>query len=222
LSVTSNGTRRQSAGKWAGWLAVAILAAGIIYLLVWYVPDAIARRNANPSVESAWIGAIAGFLGVVATAAVAITAFWYSRSTNQATIEAAKATTDKTINAAREAQFPDRYSTAVEQLGSDNLDVRIGGIYALEGIAAEYARHHPTVMELLAAFVREHSHEQWPPAGVPPLGSIKVGPGAVSSVLEQIEVPPAVHGLTFKRPSRSSGAEGLHMTDSPSTSLAQT
>jgi Pentapeptide repeats (8 copies) len=161
--VTSNGERRRSIWKWARWLAVAVLVAVIIYLLFWYVPDVLARRHTNPSVESAWIGAVAGFLGVGATAAVAIFAFWYSRSTNQATIEASKATTDKTIDAAREAQFPGRYSTAVEQLGSDNLDVRIGGIYALEGIAAEYARHHPTAMELLAAFIREHSGEPWPP-----------------------------------------------------------
>jgi hypothetical protein len=115
---------------------------------------------------------------------VAIFAFSYSRSTNkatvdaaeragQATVEAAKDSTDKTVNvaretnqatidAAREAQFPDRYSRAIEQLGSDNLDVRIGGIYALEGIAVESARHHPTVMEVLAAFIREHSREQGP------------------------------------------------------------
>jgi len=35
--------------------------------------------------------------------------------------------------------------------------VRIGGIYALERIARDSARDHPTVMEVLTAFVREHS-----------------------------------------------------------------
>ena len=180
MSVTSNGMRWQSVGKWARRLTVAILVAGIIFLLLWciflllgYVPDALVRRHANPSVASAWISAVAGLLGVGATAAVAVAAFWYSRSTNNATIEAAKDTTGRTveaaratnqaaIDAAREAQFPDRYTKAIEQVGSDNLDVRIGGIYALEGIAAEYARHQPTVMEFLAAFIREHSGEQWP------------------------------------------------------------
>ena len=56
----------------------------------------------------------------------------------------------------------DRYTKAIEQLGSDKLDVRIGGIYALERIARDSARDHPTVMEVLAAFIREHSHEQAP------------------------------------------------------------
>lgn len=63
----------------------------------------------------------------------------------------------------REAQVTDRYTKAVEQLGSDKLDVRIGGIYALERVARDSARDHPTVMEVLAAFIREHSHEPWEP-----------------------------------------------------------
>jgi hypothetical protein len=41
--------------------------------------------------------------------------------------------------------------------------VRIGGIYALERIARDSAIDHPTVMEVLAAFIREHSQEQWHP-----------------------------------------------------------
>ncbi len=159
--MTSNGKRRRS----IRWLAAVITVGGLTYLLVWYVPDTLARRHADASVESAWISAVAITLGVVATAAVAVAAFWYSRSTNQATIDAAKDSTDKTLDAAREAQFPDRYSKAIEQLGSDNMDVRLGGIYALEGIAVDSARHHPTVMEVLAAFIREHSREQWPVPG---------------------------------------------------------
>ena len=72
----------------------------------------------------------------------------------------------------------DRYTKAIEQLGSDKLDVRIGGIFALERIARDSARDHPTVMEVLAAFIREHSHEQWPPpdSGPPGTGTIACGP----------------------------------------------
>jgi uncharacterized protein YjbI with pentapeptide repeats len=176
------------------WLAVAISVAGIIYLLVWYVPAALTRRNANATVESAFISAVAGFLGVVATAAVAITAFWYSRSTNQATIEAAKAATDRTveaaretnqaaIDAAREAQFPDRYAKAIEQLGSDELNVRIGGIYALERIAHDSPLDHPTVIEVLATFVRENGRELWrPPTPRPGEGSRGTRPDVQAAI----------------------------------------
>ena len=64
-----------------------------------------------------------------------------------------------------QGQVTDRYTKAIEQLGSDKLDVRIGGIYALERIARDSARDHPTVMEVLTAFIREHSHERWSPPG---------------------------------------------------------
>ena len=58
----------------------------------------------------------------------------------------------------------DPYTEAIEQLGSDNLDVRIVGICALERIAPDVAEDHPTVMEVLTEFIREHSREPWLPA----------------------------------------------------------
>ena len=72
----------------------------------------------------------------------------------------------------------DRYTKAIEQLGSDKLDVRIGGIYALERVARDSARDHPTVMEVLTAFIREHSREQWPAirSRRPGTGTIDTGP----------------------------------------------
>lgn len=68
----------------------------------------------------------------------------------------------RTLELTEQGQVTDRYTRAIEQLGSTELDVRIGGIYALERIARDSARDHPTVMEVLAAFIREHSREQWP------------------------------------------------------------
>ena len=46
---------------------------------------------------------------------------------------------------------------AVEQLGSDKLEVRLGGIYSLERISKESPDDYWTVMENLTAFVRERS-----------------------------------------------------------------
>ena len=57
----------------------------------------------------------------------------------------------------------DRCTKAIEQLGSGKLDVRLGGIYTPERIARDSPRDHATVLEVLAAFIREHSHEPWPP-----------------------------------------------------------
>ena len=63
----------------------------------------------------------------------------------------------------RDGQVTDRYDKAIEQLGSEKLDMRIGGIHALERVARDSPADHPAVMEMLAAFIREPSHEQWPP-----------------------------------------------------------
>lgn len=67
--------------------------------------------------------------------------------------------------AAQQGHITDRYSKAVEQLGSTELAVRLGGIYALERIARDSRRDHWTVMEVLRAFLRtrgerEHSPEE--------------------------------------------------------------
>lgn len=66
---------------------------------------------------------------------------------------------------ARQGHVTDRYTNAIAQLGADQLHIRIGAVYALERIARDSAADHPVVMEVLAAFTREHSHELWPPPG---------------------------------------------------------
>jgi hypothetical protein len=68
----------------------------------------------------------------------------------------------RTYELTEQGQVTDRYTKAVEQLGSDKLDVRIGGIYALERIARDSEKDHPTIMAVLVTFIREHSPEQWP------------------------------------------------------------
>src|SRR3954447_15127780 len=40
--------------------------------------------------------------------------------------------TARTYRLSREGHITDRYSNAIEQLGNDKLEVRLGGIYALE------------------------------------------------------------------------------------------
>jgi hypothetical protein len=74
-----------------------------------------------------------------------------SRSAAQESAEAAR----RTLELTEQGQVTDRYTKAIEQLGSGTPDMRIGGVYALERIAGDSARDHPTVMEVLTAFVRE-------------------------------------------------------------------
>lgn len=57
----------------------------------------------------------------------------------------------------REGHLTDRYAKSIEQIGHSNLDVRIGGIFALERIARDSPSDRQTVVETLTAFVREHT-----------------------------------------------------------------
>lgn len=49
------------------------------------------------------------------------------------------------------------FSKAIEQLGSDKLEVRLGGIYTMERISKESPSDYWVVMETLTAFVRERA-----------------------------------------------------------------
>jgi hypothetical protein len=72
--------------------------------------------------------------------------------------------TARTLNLNRSGQVTERFTRAVDQLGQrepDKVDVRLGGIYALERIARDSAADLPTVVEVLCAHVRQYS--PWPP-----------------------------------------------------------
>jgi uncharacterized protein YjbI with pentapeptide repeats len=59
-----------------------------------------------------------------------------------------------------ERQITDRFTKAIEQLANDRVEIRLGGIYALERIAHYFAQGHWMVMEVLTTFVREKSREE--------------------------------------------------------------
>jgi uncharacterized protein YjbI with pentapeptide repeats len=66
------------------------------------------------------------------------------------------------LHTAREGQVTERFTRAIDQLGSDQLDIRLGGIYALERIARDSEADRTTVAEVLTAYIRTHS--PWPPS----------------------------------------------------------
>jgi DNA-binding transcriptional ArsR family regulator len=63
----------------------------------------------------------------------------------------------RTLRLNRRGQLTERFSKAIEQLGSETLAVRLGGIYAMEQIAVDSRELHWPVMEVLTAYLREHA-----------------------------------------------------------------
>jgi uncharacterized protein YjbI with pentapeptide repeats len=58
---------------------------------------------------------------------------------------------------ANQKQITERFSKAIEQLGSDKPEVILGGIYTLERIARDSEPDQWTIMEVLTAFVRQNA-----------------------------------------------------------------
>jgi uncharacterized protein YjbI with pentapeptide repeats len=69
-----------------------------------------------------------------------------------------------TLDLSRKGQINDRFIKAIEQLGAvdqgggKKLEIRLGGIYALEQVAKDSPDdHHWPIMEILTAYIREHA-----------------------------------------------------------------
>lgn len=68
---------------------------------------------------------------------------------------------DQQARVAQEAHFTDLFTKAIEQLGNDkSLAVRLGGIRALERIAADSPKDRWPIVKFCAAYVRENA--KWP------------------------------------------------------------
>ena len=166
--------------RWAAWppgirwlvaIAAVTLAAAIVWALFVPLADWLAHHDVGSATgtlhETALDNARGRLLtlgaGLVAGGALVFTALNFNllRRNSEQTDQWQRRTHELT----EQGQITDRYTKAVEQLGSDKLDVRIGGIYALERVARDSAIDHPTVMEVLTAFIREHSQEPWPVDG---------------------------------------------------------
>lgn len=70
------------------------------------------------------------------------------------------------VRVAEQGQLTARFNDAITNLGSESLDVRFGGIYALERIMQDSPRDQPRIVLVLSAYVRRH-------ASVPATGFVK-------------------------------------------------
>ena len=63
--------------------------------------------------------------------------------------------TEENVRVAQEGQVTERFTRAIEQLGHQEMEIRLGGIYALERLAKDSEKDHSPIMEVLTAYVRE-------------------------------------------------------------------
>jgi uncharacterized protein YjbI with pentapeptide repeats len=126
--------------------------------------------------------------------------------------------TYRQLQTSREGQVTERFTRAIDQLGHGELDVRIGGIYALERIANDSPDDRATIAEVLTAFVRGHA--PWPPR----LPRQYVADAPIEQVPElQVRSPDVQAALTVlarrQPPPKLEGRLDLHATDLRKASL---
>jgi hypothetical protein len=166
--------------RWAAWpqgirwlvgIAAVVLVLAIVWALFVPLPDWLAHHDVGSvtgrPLQTARDAARGRLLtlaaGLLALGALIFTALNFNLLRQNS--ERADDWQRRTYEQAERGQVTDRYTKAVEQLGSDKLDVRIGGIYALGRLASDSDIDRPTVRDVLTAFIREHSREQWPLRG---------------------------------------------------------
>src|SRR5215218_4723376 len=127
-------------------ITLYILLGGLLWLFLdWYVdPDnATNPSTAKKDLMQAWGFIMAGVAGVIG-----IYFTWRNLKQTQET-------TQRTLDLTAKGQITERFTQAIEQLGKD-VEVRIGGIYALEKIAQDSGEaYHWAVVEILTAYIRK-------------------------------------------------------------------
>ncbi len=75
---------------------------------------------------------------------------------------------ERTVEVTQDGQITERFTRAIEQLGNEKIEVRLGGIYALERIARDSEKDHWPIIEVLTTYVRDNSPATQPVRGPQP------------------------------------------------------
>ncbi|WP_406322557.1 pentapeptide repeat-containing protein [Streptomyces sp. NBC_01637] len=156
---------------WPVLLALAIVGYGALLWKGpwWFDGDHLRERNLQPADGVV----ITGFRTVLVAVGVGVTAIIgliYTHRSHQHALNLFEHTRDKdreTAELTREGQVTGRYVDAIKLLATQDmreegrkltrLTERLGGIYALERIMHDSEKDHETVVQVLAAFVRQNA-----------------------------------------------------------------
>ena len=145
---------------WAGAAVIIVIAAAAFW---WWFPLWQANRlrlqihdaKDLADVEDNFRKTIGQLLGGAAVLIGAGFAYYQSLQAQQATHDQLKATYDQ-IEASKAQLISQQVSKGFEQLGDkENVVIRLGGIYALEGVMNTSSQYQEAVLEALCAFVRD-------------------------------------------------------------------
>jgi hypothetical protein len=134
--------------RWLWWLGLVALGVGLaagVGWLLWRGPAWVYRAAWPQLTPAEQVTATGQFRIAVVQVAAAVGAV------------VALAYTARTYRLSHRGQLTERFSKALERLGSDEAYVRLGGVHALAHVLRESADHHRDVVEVLVAFVRQRT-----------------------------------------------------------------
>lgn len=144
-------------GRLLRWLLIGFAVVGaivfVVILLEWVKPS-------NPTEKKDFIQAV----GVLLAALAGLGGLYLTRQNTDKQLRQARESQEQIQRLTEQGQITERFTRAIDQLGATDekgkkLEIRLGGIYALERIDKESPdrAYHGTVMEVLTAYVRENS-----------------------------------------------------------------
>jgi uncharacterized protein YjbI with pentapeptide repeats len=173
------------------WLLVGILGlTGIVggWWLWWRLPKrqadrlrlAIRDAKTRADVEDSFRKTIGQLLGGTAVLLGAVFAYLQFQQQQRS---------------AHDLLISNQVSKGFEQLGSDKFEVRLGGIYALEGVMNTSEQYHRPVLEALCAFVRERANAEGNDA--PPATDIQAALTVIGRRATEWPGSPDLHGANL-------------------------
>jgi len=139
----------------AGGIALFGLVLGLI--LDWYIdPQTSTQKKDLVQALGLITAGVAGAVGIFFT--------WRgqrlsreAQEQNQKTTQAQLENAQEELRLTRQGQITERFTRAIDQLGNESLEIRLGGIYALQRIANESKEDYDPIVEVLTAYIRNKS-----------------------------------------------------------------
>lgn len=120
------------------------------------------------------------------------------------TLDAQNQQLDRTLDEQRTRTFNERFATAAEQLGSEKAAVRLAGVYAMAGLADDWAENRQTCVDVLCAYLRmPYEPDPGEDSPLPELLAFQASREARHTVIRvisahlQVNAAPSWEGLDF-------------------------
>ncbi len=136
-------------------IALFVLVGG--WILDWYIePKTSGQKKDLVQALGLITAGVAGAVGIYFT--------WrgqrltrQAQEENQRTTQAQLENAQEELRLTRQGQITERFTRAIDQLGNKSLEIRLGGIYALQRIANESEEDYEPIVEVLTAYIRKNS-----------------------------------------------------------------